>query len=86
MEYLDVSNFEKARDNLQTPKRLRLGSLLVAVVDASPSGIEELNEIVELQPTPDEVGGDPEGRYGEAWLRTIFEEWGRLSENFTSIS
>jgi hypothetical protein len=36
VEAPDVEKFERARNNLQTPKRLRLGPLLVAAVEAAP--------------------------------------------------
>jgi hypothetical protein len=40
-----VSNLERARDSLQTPKWLKLGPLMVAAVKASPSGIKVLHRI-----------------------------------------
>jgi hypothetical protein len=48
-----IENFEKARDNLQTPKRLKLGPLLVAAVQASPSRLlQDFQELPTLNPSP----------------------------------
>jgi hypothetical protein len=42
VEVPGVENFEKVRDNLQTPKWLKLGPLMVAAVESSPSGTRDL--------------------------------------------
>jgi hypothetical protein len=80
-----VKNFERARVNLQTSKRLKLGPLLVAAVDALPYGSRDLQSIARLDPSPDEVL-DQEDTHGNSWLVTMFHDWNLISENFASVS
>ncbi len=81
MEVPGIENFERARDNLQTPKRLKLGPLLVAAVEASPSESRDLWSISRLDSSPDEVG-DQEDVHGNSWLVSMFCDWNHISENF----
>jgi hypothetical protein len=47
VEVPGVENFKKARDNLQTPRRLKLAPLLVAAVESSPSATGDLQSIAQ---------------------------------------
>jgi hypothetical protein len=85
VEVPGVENFEKARDNLQTPKRLKLRPLLVAAVESSPLGTPDLQSIDKLDPSPDEVG-DQDDTHGNSWLMTMFHDWNQISENFITVS
>lgn len=72
-----IENFERARDNLQTPKCLKLRPLLlVAVVEASPTRLlQGFQELCKLNPSP-----------GNSWLITIFHYWNHISDNFSAVS
>jgi hypothetical protein len=64
VEVPGVKNFKIARDNLQTPKRLKLGPLLVAAVEALPSRTRDLPSINKLNPSPKEVIDTLAGTHG----------------------
>jgi hypothetical protein len=81
----DIANFERARDNLQTPKRLRLGPLLVAAVEASSPSTRDLLKLQELDPPPEDDPGSA-GLYEDSWMRTVFENWNQLVANFETVS
>ena len=73
-----LEDFERARATLKTPKRLRVGPLLSAFVDTSPSGgvaLEALGEVVSLP--AGSSSDDREIHTREAMLRMI-GEWSRV--------
>jgi hypothetical protein len=81
-----IENFERVRDNLQNPKRLKLGPLLVAAVQASPSRLlQDFQELRKLNPSLGDVVGQ-EDTHGNAWLVTIFQDWNHISDNFLTVS
>jgi hypothetical protein len=85
VKFPGVENFERVRINLQTPKCLKLGPLLVATVDALPFGLQDLQSIDKLDPSPDQAV-DQEDTHGSSWLVTMFHDWNFIIENFASVS
>jgi hypothetical protein len=78
----DVANFERARDNLQTPTWLRLGPLLGAAVEASSLIMLDLHKLQDLNPPPAGDHPNSTGLYEDSWLRTVCEDWNHIVANF----
>jgi hypothetical protein len=85
VEAPDVENFERAKNNLQTPKRLRLGPLLVAAVEAASPTPQAFIELQGLNPSLSAVAGS-EDIHERTWLQTVFADWNPMVANFKIVA
>jgi hypothetical protein len=84
VEAPDVENFERARNNLQTPS-LRLGPLLVAAVEAAPPAPQDFIQLQGLNPSPRAVAGSAD-IHERTWLQTVFTDWNPMVANFKIVA
>jgi hypothetical protein len=80
VEAPDVKNFERERNNLQTPKRLRLGPLLVSEVEAAPPAPHEYIKLQALNSSPRAVAGS-EDIHERTRLQTLFTDCNPMVAN-----
>jgi hypothetical protein len=66
-----LEDFERARDNLRTPKRLKVGPLLASLVDTNPAGGVELAPLEDLEELPDEATDEDKEEYMRDSLELI---------------
>jgi hypothetical protein len=77
-----LEDFERARENLRTPKRLKVGPLLASLVDTSPTGGPELDVLVEVDDLPAYATQAEREAYARESLTIIVQEWGKVKNNF----
>jgi hypothetical protein len=81
-----LSDFDRARANLRTPKRLKVGPLLASLVDTSPSGGVALETLTEIAGPPAGVSIIQREEFAQDALFTLVDEWGKVKGNFDSLN
>jgi hypothetical protein len=81
-----LNDFERAQAMLWTPKSLRVGPLLDALVDTSPSDGAALETIGELAGPPEGVTMAERDEYARDALLVIIDEWSRVKNNFELLN
>jgi hypothetical protein len=75
VEALDLENFERARKTPQTPKRLRLGPLLVVAIEAAPPTPQDFIKLQGLNPSLRAVSGSEDihvSSWSYCWFYSLF--------------
>ena len=81
-----LEDFDRARTTLRTPKRMKVGTLLAALVDTSPSDGVELDPLEELTDLPEGASTDEKEAYTRDALLVMIEEWPSIKNNFERLS
>ena len=81
-----LEDFERARDNLRTPKQLKVGPLLASLVDTSPAGGVDLAPLEDLESLADEATEEERDDFIRDSLKVILEDWSRVKGNFELLN
>jgi hypothetical protein len=81
-----LSDFDRARANLCTPKRLKMGLLLASLVDMSPSEGVTLEPLGEISGRSARVSITQREEYAQDALFTLLEEWIKGSKLRVTLS
>jgi hypothetical protein len=81
-----LEDFERARANLQTPKRLKVGPLLASLMDINPVGGVGLEILVEVDAHPEYATQAERGDLARDSLMTIVQEWGKVKKHFKLLN
>jgi hypothetical protein len=81
-----LKDFERARANLRTPKRLKVGPLLASLVDTSPTGGIELETLANVESPPEYAGQEEQDAFARDSLLVLVQEWGKVKINFELLN